>query len=164
MILTERDEIIIREVDRWRGCLGRQIKTIGRFTGTRATDRRLQKLVESGYLERKKYIYGIASIYRITPLSKRKFTLGNYISKMRLEQIEHDLTVVDTYLYFKKKLALPSEAFISEKELRHEKGFVTRGHVPDFIVNYQDKKYAVEVELSLKAKDKLEKNITWVSD
>jgi len=159
VVVTERDEKIIREVDRWRGLLGRQIKEIGNFTGTRATDRRLKKLVEAKYLSRKKYIYGVASIYQITEKSHKKFDLGNYLNKMRLEQLEHDIMVVDTYLYFKKRLGLEADHFMSEKEIRHQQGFTTRGHVPDFIFNHQGKTYAVEVELSQKAKDKLEKNI-----
>lgn len=138
--------------------LGRQIKMIGEFSGTRATDKRLKKLVDNGYLERKKYVYGIAGIYQITPFAGRIFNLGN-INKVRLEQLEHDIAVVDTYLYFKERFGLKSSDVESEKEQRSKQGFITRGHVPDFIINYQDKKYAVEVELSLKSKDRFHNNV-----
>ena len=139
--------------------LGRQVKIIGEFTGTRATDRRLKKLVDSGFLEKRKYIYGIASIYNVTTLAKRKFDLGTYINKVRLEQIEHDIAVVDTYLYFRENYKINSDDVKSEKELRNEKGFTTRGHVPDFTVNHHDKKYAVEIELSLKSKERFQNNV-----
>jgi len=159
LVVTDRDIRIIRETARWRVLLGRQVKIIGGFTGTRATDRRLKKLVDNGFLEKKKYIYGIASIYNVTPLAKRKFDLGTYINKVRLEQIEHDMAVVDTYLYLKEKYSIKSDDVKSEKELRNEKGFITRGHVPDFTFNCQDEKYAVEIELTLKSKERFQSNV-----
>ena len=159
MVITERDKMIIKEVSRWRVMLGRQLKILGGFTGTRATDIRLKKLIDNCYLERKKYIYGIAGIYKITPLSKRLFNLDSYINKVRIEQLEHDIAVVDTYLYFKEKLGIISSDVKSEKELRSEQGFTTRGHVPDFVINHQGKKYAVEVELTLKSKERFHKNV-----
>ncbi len=159
VILTERDDIILREIARWRGCLGRQIKKIGGFTGTRTTDARLKKLVDNGYLKRKRYVYGVAGIYQITPFTKRKLGLDVSISQIRLDQIDHDIAVVDTYLYFKDKYKLKSKDVISEKEFRHEQGFVTRGHAPDFLFKHRGKLNCVEVEFSEKAKDRLEKNV-----
>lgn len=159
MILTERDEKIIKEIARWRGCLGRHIKVIGGFTGIRATDRRLKKLIDEKLLTRKNYVYGLAGIYQVTRKAQKAFGLDTYLGTIRLDQAVHDMAVVDTYLFVKHKLALPMEDFISEKEIRHEQGFIVRGHAPDFLFKYMGELFCVEVELSQKAKERLEKNV-----
>ena len=159
MILTERDEIIIREVSRWRGCLGKQIKEIGGFNGIRATDRRLKKLVDEGFLTRKKYVYGLSGIYQVTKKAKRHFGLDTYLGTIRLDQAMHDMTVVDVYLFVKEKLKLSTTAFTTEKEIRHNQGFTTRNHVPDFLYEYKGQINCVEVELNQKSKERLENNI-----
>jgi hypothetical protein len=159
VVLTERDEGIIREVARWRGCLGRQIKEIGNFNGTRATDRRLKKLVDEGLLTRKKYVYGLSGIYQATKKAQKLFGLDTYLGTVRLDQAVHDMAVVDVFLYLKKKLLLPAEAFTSEKEIRHEQGFTTRSHAPDFLYEQARQVFCVEVELSQKAKERLENNV-----
>ena len=159
MVLTERDERIIREIARWRGCLGRQIKEIGEFQGIRATDRRLKMLVDDKLLTRKKYVYGLAGIYQVTPKAQRTFGLDTFLGTVRLDQAIHDMMVVDTYLYFKKILSLPPESFTSEKEIRHKEGFNVRSHLPDFLYEHKGQTYCVEVELSQKARERLEKNV-----
>lgn len=44
MRLTERDELILREVDRWRACGSKHIRLLANFSGQRATDRRLKMI------------------------------------------------------------------------------------------------------------------------
>ena len=46
--IMERDKKIMREIDRWRVCLGRHIRALAGFTGQRACDRRLRELIEAG--------------------------------------------------------------------------------------------------------------------
>jgi hypothetical protein len=159
VVLTKRDEKILREVSRWRGCLGRHIKAIGGFSGTRATDRRLKKLVDEKLLTRKNYVYGLAGIYQVTRKAQKLFNLDTYIGTIRLDQAVHDMTVVDVYLFFKEKLSLSAESFISEKEIRHEQGFTVRNHAPDFLYKYKGETFCVEVELSQKSKERLEANV-----
>lgn len=59
MRLENRDFQILNEVYRFRFCLGRHIKVLCDFTSARARDRRLKILLEAGYLERRKILYGI---------------------------------------------------------------------------------------------------------
>jgi len=68
--LVDRDYIIFREIDRWRVSLGRHICVVAGFTGQRACDRRLRKLIDAGYLERKKILYGLPGIYTNTNQAK----------------------------------------------------------------------------------------------
>ncbi len=157
--LTDRDKFIIREISRFRGCLGKQIIKIAKFTSRRSCDQRLKKLIDNGYIERKRYVYGIAGVYRIANKAKREIGIDLPISTIRLEQLAHDLLIVDVYLYLKEKFNLSPDDFTTEKELRHIQGFNSRTHAPDLIYKYENKIYCVEVELSLKAKSRLEKNI-----
>lgn len=157
--ITERDELIIKEISRFRGCLGKQIIKLADFGSRRSCDQRLKKLIDNGYLERKRYVYGIAGVYRITNKAKKYLGIDLPISTIRLDQLEHDLLVVDVYLYLKNKLNLTTNDFLTEKEFRHEQGFNSRTHIPDLIYKFDGKVYCVEVELSLKAKSRLEKNI-----
>ncbi len=157
--LTDRDKFIITEISRFRGCLGKQIIKIANFTSRRSCDQRLKKLIDNGYIERKRYVYGIAGVYRITNKAKSEIGVDLPVSNIRLEQLEHDLLVVDVYLFLKDRLNLTPADFTTEKELRHIQGFNTRTHAPDLIYKYKNKVFCVEVELSLKAKSRLEKNI-----
>lgn len=159
LYLTERDRFIIKEISRFRGCLGKQIIKLANFGSRRSCDQRLKNLIDNGYLERKRYVYGIAGVYRITNKSKKVLGIDLPISTIRLEQLEHDLLVVDVYLYLKNKLNLSDNDFLTEKEFRHRQGFNSRTHIPDLIYRHNNKFYCVEVELSLKAKSRLEKNI-----
>ena len=77
IILNERDIKIINEIQHWRFLLSRQIKVLGGFNGQRACDRRIKKLIEAGYIERKYIIHGIPRLYFIT--QKAVKLLNSYI-------------------------------------------------------------------------------------
>ena len=44
---VDRDYTILREIDRWRVITGKQICKVTGFSGQRACDRRLKKLIEA---------------------------------------------------------------------------------------------------------------------
>lgn len=157
MRLVERDYIILREVSRWRFCLGRHIKHLAGFSGGRATDRRLKILIEAGLLERKKIIYGIPSVYYLTHKSKALLQLNKRQDKIRIDRIMHDIAVLDTAIYFMIAHNIPLTDITTEKELHSLDGFGLRQHHPDFIFSKDDKINCVEVERTLKAKARMEK-------
>ena len=159
MIITDRDMEILRLIYRFKFCLGRHIKTLGAFSGTRATDRRLKALVEAGYLNRKKYLYGVPYLYTVAHKGRVLIGANKRENKIRLEQITHDITVLDSLIFFKEKYSLTLSDIESERELHIKEGFGMRKHQPDFVFSYSEKKYAVEVELTPKAKARLEKNV-----
>ncbi len=159
IILNNRDRDIIFEISRLKCVLGRQIKVIAGFSGKRACDRRLSKLIGAEYLERKRYLYGISGIYSITQKAKKQFNISLPISEIRLDQIEHDVAVTDTIIYFMKDKDISKANIITEKQLRNEQGFTIRTHLPDFVYKEDGKTYCIEVELSLKAKERFEKII-----
>jgi len=153
--LLDRDKKIIREIDRWRVCQGRHIRELVGFSGQRACDRRLRKLIEVGYLKREKILYGVAGIYRITGLgAKLESGISDRKSKIRIEQIRHDITVLDTAIYFHKVNGVSYSEITTEIELHRQDGFGVRKHRPDFVFSKDGKTTCVEIELALKAKDR----------
>lgn len=158
MQFTERDINIIQMITKYRFLLARQIRILCGFTGQRACDRRLHKLIEGGFIERKKYLYGIPSLYFATSKAKRLLNLNFITSTVRIEQIEHDILVVDTAIYFVRK-GIEQDAIISEREIKHSLGFGNNKHTPDFVYLENGLKTCVEIEISVKAKSTLERNI-----
>jgi len=157
--LTDRDYYIIREIDRWRVILSRHIKELTGFTGQRACDRRLKKLMETGYITRKHILYGVPSIYRLTNKSKLLKPDADVNAKIRVEQITHDIRVLDTAIQFHKEKNIPYSNMLTEKELHKVDGYGNRKHQPDFVYTKNGKKICVEIELSQKSKSKFEANI-----
>ena len=98
MRLTERDIEVLRELGRWRFCLGRHIRFLAGFASVRTADRRLNKLLEAEYIERKRVIYGIPGIYTLTAKGKAIIDKNTVQSKIRIEQIPHDIAVLDTVI------------------------------------------------------------------
>lgn len=172
--LNERDILILNTVYRFRYCLGRHIKELAGFNGARACDRRLKKLVDNKYLERKKYFYGVPYIYTVAHKGRLLIGVNKRAEKIRLDQLRHDMIVIDCINYFMRKYNITLEHITTEKELHSKDGFSVRKHVPDFIIYYDEKGSAFEVELTKKNKEVLEKNIktnflnydfqTWITD
>ena len=156
MVLVERDYRILKEIERWRFCLSRHIKLLADFDGQRACDRRIKALIEAGYIDRKKVLYGVPSVYFLTHKGKMLIGANKRQDKIRVEKIPHDIAVVETAIYFMLKHEIKLEEITTEKEINSISGFGERKHCPDFVIEKDDKKNCVEVELSLKAKDRFE--------
>ena len=153
--MTERDELIFREIDWWRACGSRHIRFLAGFSGQRATDRRLKILTEAKYIERRKFLYGVPYIYFLTAKGKSLIHVGTGKEKIKIEQITLDRTVLDTAIYFMNKEGLTLQDITTEKQLHQLDGFGVRKHRPDFIFTKDELTYCVEVELTLKAKNRL---------
>ena len=159
--LTDRDYSIFREIDRWRITLSRHIKEIAGFTTQRTCERRLKKLVDAGYLEYHKIIYGIPRIYQNTRQAEvlAQIQLSNWKRKIKIEQIAHDITVLDTAIALHQKMGISYKDMITERQSHQNDGFGVRSHHPDFICKHKNESICVEIELSMKAKNRFEKNI-----
>ena len=157
--VVKRDYKILEEINRWRVSTGRAVAVLAGFSGLRASDRRLTKLCEAGYLERQKVLYGVASIYTITHKGKVLAGLPERPESIRIEQIPHDMAVLDTAIYISGTKGVAYKDITTEKQLHQQDGFGVRNHRPDFIYTYEGETTAVEIELSLKAKARLEANI-----
>lgn len=157
MILVERDYAIMRDVERFRFVLSRQIRLLAGFDGQRACDRRTRLLIEAGYIDRKKILYGVPSVYYLTYKGKMLIGASKRQDKIQVEKIPHDIAVVDTAIYFILKNGILADEIKTEKEINSQSGFGERKHRPDFIFETAGVKNCVEVELSVKAKKRFEK-------
>lgn len=160
MVLTERDVEIITSIQKWRFLLSRQIKVLCGFSGQRACDRRLKKLIEAGYIERKHFIYGVPRLYFVTRKAVKLLDLEYYTPNIRIEQITHDIAVIDTAIYLINNEGVEKSSITTEREMKHKAGFGNPKHFPDFIYyTKENKTFCVEVELSAKKPTTLERNI-----
>jgi len=159
MLLVQRDIEIMQLVHRFKFCTGRHIKELAAFSSSRVCDKRLRVLVTAGYLNRKKYLYGLPYLYTLSHKGRMLIGANKRDNKIRLEQITHDISVLDTLLHFKNKYNLSLEEVQSEKELHIKDGFAARKHHPDFVFTVDEKTHAVEVELTPKAKANMERNV-----
>lgn len=159
MRLMERDFLIFKELDRWRFLLSRHIVAFCGFTGERACYRRLKVLLDSGYVDRQYLFYGFPALYTLTHKGKALTGANTHREKIRIEQVSHDVMVLDTVLYLMRHYNLPLSAFTSEKQLHQLDGFSNRMHRPDFLFEQDGKTICVEVELSQKSKSRFLKNL-----
>jgi len=153
--LVDRDYRIIKEIDRWRVCQGRHLRYLAGFSGQRACDRRLRKLISAGYISRVKLVYGVAGIYSNTKRASQIVKVSNTNQKIRLDNLTHDLAVIDTAIHFNRN-GIPFEAMVTERELHMQDGFGVRRHRPDFVFTENSERICVEVELTLKSKGRFE--------
>ena len=116
-------------------------------------------LLDERCVIRHRVLYGVPNVYQLTRKSKALILANPRPDKIRLDQIMHDITTLDIAISFMKSLGLAPGDIKTEKQLHQEAGFGTRTHHPDFIFTKGKKTYCVEVELSLKSKARLEKNI-----
>lgn len=157
--LVGRDYEIFKEVSRWRVSLGRHIRVLVGFRSERSCDRRLRKLIDAGYLGRTKLVYGVPSIYYLTNQAKKLINVKSKQEKFRLEQIVHDVAVLDSAIYMLEKYQITRQDITTDKQLHSQDGFGNRKHYPDFIFRKDSKIYAIEIELSLKSKNRFENNV-----
>ena len=147
----------MQQISKWRFLLGRQIKILADFPSQRTVDRRIKILKEAGYIKGAYKLYGVPALYFATNKAKNVFNLDFVTTDVKIARIVHDIAVVDTAIYFMKKLKVVN--IKSEREFRHDSGFKRDGHYPDFIGNIGSATYAVEIEMTVKNKNVLENNI-----
>lgn len=146
-------------IGKWRFLLSRHLQIFTNATSSRTLYRRLNKLIEQNYLERRRLLYGVPGLYVLTHKGRIAIGLNKRADKIKLEQVEHDIIVLDTVSNLIKNEKIEMTDIISERELHSKDGFGTRKHHPDYVYQKDNQSYAVEVELTLKAKDRLEENI-----
>ena len=66
---------------------------------------------------------------------------------------------MEAIIFYVLKYGVPLTAIESEKELHIKDGFGIRKHQPDFVINFNGARVAVEIELNPKPKNRMEENI-----
>ena len=155
--ITERDQKILREINRFGYA---DIQYIASFFNwqPKLAYRRLLKLTQHGFLKHQQLLYGFPGIYWST-------TLGKAISqdplptirRINLNTFSHQLKTLHLSLAL---IAKHGGQFITEREIRQSLGFTAikeKRHIPDGLLLLDDKKIAIEVELTVKSACRLEK-------
>jgi len=162
MRVTERDKMIVWVIAKNGFMTGKQIMLMTGFGGTRATDRRLRKLIEQGWIRRDKKLYGVCGLYTVTHEGMEYFGYNELLNtthfdKINLNEIEHNLASVDCQIWYMIKYAINEDQIICDKQLRKTKGLQVRQHVPDFVITKGN--IAVEIERTYKGKRRMMKNV-----
>ena len=155
MVLVDRDLELLRAVHKWRFLLERHIKELVEFPTDSICHRRLRKLIEDGFLERRRILYGLPSLYTLTARSRTLGGASNYAPKIRIDQIKHDVKALDLMITLAGKQGIPYKEVLSPRDINSKGGFGGSKHAPDFVIG----EVAYELELSLKMKERLFKNI-----
>ncbi len=119
---------------------------------------RLKKLVGAGYLEHEYVLHGSSGIYKLT--GKGTLVSGDHIrpvGEIRLGTFKHDLALVDLALDIQDKMG---GQFTPQRRIRHDEGLSgvgQVGHVSDgyLYLEGEEKPIAIELELSVKARTRL---------
>lgn len=118
---------------------------------------RVKKLVDHGYLHRKRILHGDALIHSLT--GKGKVACNDVLPPyfdIRLGTFKHDLALVDLAIELERQTG---GYFIPPRRIRHNEGLSgvgQIGHIPDGYLHIgEDKPIAIELELSIKSHNRL---------
>lgn len=155
--LTERDLQILSFINAFGCCEMPQLDR--RFGLSKPRNYQLMnRLLKAGLVKHERVFYGRHGIYRLTAKGAKLTDLPP-LARIPLATYHHDLTLIELYLRLRERY--PQAHWMSERALmrdKHADGVGKRGHLPDGVLILPEQKpIAVEVELTLKSKPRLER-------
>lgn len=155
--ITERDLKLLREINRFGYTDIHYISEHFKWHQKLAY-RRLLKLTQHGFLQHQQLLYGFPGVYWCTKLGTEisNDTLST-IRKINLNTFSHQLKALHLSLSLTKE---HKGKFTTEREIRQSLGFAaikSNLHIPDGMLEINNKKIAIEVELTVKSQRRLEK-------
>ncbi|GHV48768.1 hypothetical protein FACS1894204_13160 [Synergistales bacterium] len=167
--ITERDRQIIALINKFGFFTADRLSKIYAISQNRIY-RRLKVLHDNKLLQYKRFLNAYPGVYWPTKdgkeLSDSQLTP---IHAPRIATFEHELRVIDVYISVKEKYGdsvqwITAREIISNRiaEARDAKEVlqVLKSKIPDAILIRENKKFAVEVELSVKSRQRLKKILT----
>jgi DNA-binding Lrp family transcriptional regulator len=155
IVLQERDKVVIQWLSRVGIASSDQIASMFGYSVAPIL-RRLQKLRQAGKVDGKK----IDTSYPVVFWSK----IGYFdlpVKQPNPGTFEHDYTLTGLYIWLVQQY--PGRAITTDRELRRDQGvgrlIGERGkrlHLPDGILELENERIAVELENSVKSKDRLQ--------
>lgn len=158
MLLTERDLDILKFINAFGFCETYQLCRKFELQHYRVY-RIMKRLVALGYVLREKILHAHDSTYRLTAKGARLTGLPN-LNRISLANYLHTISLIDLSLAIQKRH--PNATWISERYLkrkRYAQSSGKRGHCADAILVLNEKKIAIEVELTLKKQAYLDRII-----
>ena len=155
--LTQRDLAIMKWLNSFGFATTIQIANKFKMHPTSAYAR-LKKLAVNNYFIFGRLFHAKPGMYRATKFATDLTgDLLPPIKKINLAEVHHDLQVIDVSLKLQQQF---QAEFITERELRHQKGIAgvgVRGHICDGVLKFGGKNIALEIERTTKSKARLEK-------
>jgi hypothetical protein len=115
------------------------------------------KLVEAGFLKHERVFFGRHGVYRLSKKGASHTDLPA-LKNVPLGNYAHEVNLIHVYL--KLSSLYPEARFISERQLKRDKffdGVGKTGHLSDgFLVFPDGKQVSIEVELSLKGRNRFQ--------
>jgi hypothetical protein len=154
--ITERDVSILQFVNEFGFC---EIRHVQNQFGIkkRLCYSLMQRLVLGGFVTHQHIYHNQHGIYRATHLGA-SYTDLPPLNIIPHNHYHHHLTVIDVYQKMKQYHA--AMTWVSERQLISEKfsqGVGKRGHIADGMLLLPNKKVAIEVELTVKGRARLER-------
>jgi len=159
--ITERDLEILNFINDFGFCEMPQLER--RFGLKKPKSYMLiNRLIKVGLVKHERLFYGRHGLYRLTKKGAQHTELPP-LAKVVLGNYRHDIRLIEVYL--KLRTLYPEARWISERKLKREKycdGVGKRGHLPDGMLIFPDgKEVAIEVELTAKDKNRVERILKW---
>jgi hypothetical protein len=154
--VTERDIEILRFINDFGFCEMPHLDK--RFEWSKPRNYQvIERLLKMGLLKHERVFYGRPGIYRLT-LKGACYTDLPAMQRVPLGNYAHEVVLIDVYLRLRS--LYPEARFVSERALKRDKffdGVGKSGHLSDgFLIFPDGKQIAVEVELSLKGRNRTE--------
>ena len=157
MIFQERDIEILQWVNGFGFASADQIRQFMKV-GNTAAYVRIKKLVEGGYLSRERILHGQARIHKVT--KKGILASGDAVLPLKyvnLGTFRHDFKLVDLGLMLEEQTG---GSFQPDRRIRHDEGLSgvgQLGHIADGYLHMgEDKPIAIELELSVKSRTRIQ--------
>lgn len=155
--LTERDVQILRFINDFGFCEIKHIEKQFQFKKPRSYQV-MKRLIAMDLVNHEQIFHGRHGIYRLTKKGAG-FTDLPPLNRLPLDYYYHEVKLVDLYLTLMAQY--PGSDWRSERHLQQEKcqnGFGQFAHVADGLLTLPDgKKIAIELELSLKGRTRIER-------
>jgi DNA-binding MarR family transcriptional regulator len=155
--LTDRDMEIMRFINDFGFCEMPQIEKRFDIKPQRSY-RVIGRLIRVGLVKHERGFHRSYGAYYLT-IQGAKCTELPAIEKISLGQYKHQIALINVYIKLRQEY--PQANWISERQLKFEKfydGIGKRGHIADGMLIFPDgKEVAIEVEMSVKGKSRIEK-------
>lgn len=157
MRITERDVEILRFINECGFCITPHLERRFGIKNWRVYQL-MKRLVEAGFVYQIRPFNGQPNLYYLTKAGA-EFTDLPALDKINVAIYEHQTTLTNVILTLRERY--PHSTWISERRLKHDNFFAgigVRGHVADGLLQLDEKnQIALEVELTLKSKHRLER-------
>lgn len=157
MQITKRDVEILKFINECGYCITPHLERKFGIKNWRVYQL-MKRLVKAGFVRQVRIFHGKPNIYYLTR-EGAKFTDLPAMERVNTSVYEHHIKLIDVALRLRE--LYPLAGWRSERHLIHDKFFAglgVKGHIADgLLVRGEDNQIAIEVELTVKNKQRLER-------